>query len=245
MRDFIDRLAARAVGGESMLSPRLPSLFESAQAASPAPIEEARVVTVPSSSVSNATVPSAEPRRSTQPLPSGLAALPIVREALAKPLESPVVSPGAARMEAALTATHAHFHVAESPGHSIVSPVPERAPRVDADKQAIVLRERLLEVQTVTHDRRAVDEGVLLTPSNPVFRTPSPSSPAVVSHAATRANHPSPTSPGTNEPIVHVSIGRLEVRAAPETGKNAVRRQAAPQASPLDDYLRQRSKASP
>ena len=35
MSDFLDRLAARAIGGESMLAPRLPSLFEPLQ---PTPI---------------------------------------------------------------------------------------------------------------------------------------------------------------------------------------------------------------
>ena len=33
MSDFIDRLAARAIGGEAALAPRLPSLFEPLQRA--------------------------------------------------------------------------------------------------------------------------------------------------------------------------------------------------------------------
>ena len=46
------------------------------------------------------------------------------------------------------------------------------------------------------------------------------------------------------EPIVHVSIGRLEVRAMPAAAPPA-RRREAPQPSSLDDYLRQRGKGTP
>jgi hypothetical protein len=49
----------------------------------------------------------------------------------------------------------------------------------------------------------------------------------------------------TTEPVVHVSIGRLEVRAAPVAAASP-RRRESPQPSSLDDYLRQRGgKASP
>ena len=48
------------------------------------------------------------------------------------------------------------------------------------------------------------------------------------------------------EPVVHVSIGRLEVRAAPAAGTLPARRSAGPQPASLDDYLRQRGdKVSP
>jgi hypothetical protein len=46
------------------------------------------------------------------------------------------------------------------------------------------------------------------------------------------------------EPVVHVSIGRLEVRAAPVAAASP-RRRDGPQPSSLDDYLRQRGKVSP
>jgi hypothetical protein len=48
----------------------------------------------------------------------------------------------------------------------------------------------------------------------------------------------------TSEPVVHVSIGRLEVRAAPVAAA-LPRRRDGPQPASLDDYLRQRGKATP
>ncbi|MEY2159914.1 hypothetical protein [Rhodanobacter sp. FW106-PBR-LB-2-11] len=48
-----------------------------------------------------------------------------------------------------------------------------------------------------------------------------------------------------SKPAVHVSIGRLEVRAAPPASAPP-RRRDGPQPGSLDDYLRQRGgKASP
>ena len=65
-------------------------------------------------------------------------------------------------------------------------------------------------------------------------------------HAAAMHTLATPARPGSSsgEPVVHVSIGRLEVRAAP-VAATPTRRRDGPQPSSLDDYLRQRGKASP
>ena len=76
------------------------------------------------------------------------------------------------------------------------------------------------------------ETGVLLPPAKPVFSalpaTPMPRVPASKRSLA---------SDGT---VVHVSIGRLEVRAAPTQNTAAPKRQETVRPSSLDDYLRQR-----
>lgn len=61
-----------------------------------------------------------------------------------------------------------------------------------------------------------------------------------------RAAHVENRNEASSESVVHVSIGRLEVRAAPPvTGVPPLRRDG-PRPGSLDDYLRQRGgKASP
>ena len=50
----------------------------------------------------------------------------------------------------------------------------------------------------------------------------------------TKSNMPAPV------PTIHVSIGRIEVRAATQPSPNSRRSTAAPDKSPLDDYLGRR-----
>ncbi|HET6554175.1 MAG TPA: hypothetical protein VFG49_11615, partial [Dyella sp.] len=59
-----------------------------------------------------------------------------------------------------------------------------------------------------------------------------------------RAHEMGDVSRAEHEPVVHVSIGRLEVRAGPAPTAPA-RRQETPRHSAFDDYLRERGKASP
>ncbi len=102
-----------------------------------------------------------------------------------------------------------------------------------------------MEVLSAIEGRKAADEGMLLPPAQSVFRTPP--APITASGSRSPIGHPATAMPpsGTHEPVVHVSIGRLEVRATPSPGKAVAHRQDAPRSSPLDDYLRQRGKASP
>lgn len=91
--------------------------------------------------------------------------------------------------------------------------------------------------------------GALLPAPVPVFATtggtPAPVRPghAAAMHSTRNAQADHGNRAGS-EPVVHVSIGRLEVRAAPAAAAPPRRREEA-QPSSLDDYLRQRGKASP
>jgi hypothetical protein len=89
--------------------------------------------------------------------------------------------------------------------------------------------------------------GALLPAPVPVFATTD----AVATRSARTATVRPATArtesraAATDEPLVHVSIGRLEVRAAPPAAPAPPRRRDGPRPSSLDDYLRQRGKASP
>lgn len=246
VRDFIDRLAARAVGGESVLSPRLPSLFEpqrgspvglpeeAGEVVAPAPHEavamEHRVVTQRENPLPPASV---DVRVVTKAIPSmvqeeGRAAKRVAEES--KPASSaPIARPKAIEAD---NPQRLHSPHAPAPVHDMIPP-------------ALVQRQRLREVMSDTEGRKAADEGSLLAPAQSVFRT----APASVTAASARfpmgrtAQTMQP--PASPEPVVHVSIGRLEVRATPSPGKSAAHRRDAPPSSPMDDYLRQRGKASP
>jgi hypothetical protein len=101
----------------------------------------------------------------------------------------------------------------------------------------------MLDVLSDNEGRSRPDEGSLLVPARSVFRTSS--APAGTGRTGFQAAHAGEAmrSGGSQEPVVHVSIGRLEVRATPAPGKVA-QRQDTPRPSALDDYLRQRGKAS-
>ena len=60
---------------------------------------------------------------------------------------------------------------------------------------------------------------------------------------AGRAPAPAPAAPtaASAEPVIHVTIGRIEVRAAPAPKGASRERQAAPPVA-LDEYLRQRAR---
>lgn len=86
--------------------------------------------------------------------------------------------------------------------------------------------------------------GVLLPPEQPVFG-------ASIGMAAKQASAPERSRSTTvraqrvtHEPVVHVSIGRIEVRASAATASTPRRQGGAP-VDRLGDYLRERNKASP
>ena len=55
-------------------------------------------------------------------------------------------------------------------------------------------------------------------------------------------DHPRGTPPTRPTPTIHVTIGRIEVRATPPPAQHAKKPNSAPPVMTLDDYLRQRSK---
>jgi hypothetical protein len=100
------------------------------------------------------------------------------------------------------------------------------------------------ESQTPSATAHAAETGVLLPPAKPVFMS-TKNLGDLPARAAEAMHSRSIGAAGQSEPVVHVSIGRLEVRAAPNNATTPARRNDAPRPSSLDDYLRQRGKATP
>lgn len=246
MRNFIDTLAARAVGGESMLSPRLPSVFEPQR---PLPMgfpEEAREIEAPAPPQVT-TMQGRVGTPSEARVPPARAAVPAVIMAVTSTSPArPAAKRHEAHAEPAPMTALVGRKLTTEPDHS----PPSRAPLVPtalerAAATSPVQRERMVDVLSATEGRNATDEGTLLTPAQSVFRTP-PAPVAATARGFPGGHHAQAlAASAAPEPVVHVSIGRLEVRATPSPGKPAVQRQDAAQSSPLDDYLRQRGKASP
>lgn len=249
MSDFLARLAARAVGGDASLMPRLPSLFE--------PLQRAPIMALPDAGdtpmhpVGKAPDPFAAVAARRPPTPATeppqRRAAPVV----------PVVGRKAIPEPAPAVATSAR--VAARP--SLVMPVSLRVAAVERSAApphlADLSQARLpLPVQpgrtrvAPGRDEAMPAVGSLLPAPGKVFTAqhvlsePARSGPTAGSHgrnAQTDGQH------GTiGEAVVHVSIGRLEVRAAPVAAQPPARRRAGAQPASLDDYLRQRGdKVSP
>lgn len=244
MKDFLDRVTARALGGESMLSPRLPSLFEPQRGLPTGWLEEVSEQAAPTARRAFSTEQPAVTRRDVPASPTTVtmrevakvppAMQPERRSAVRHDFEKALTQ--AAPIERSRLAVHEQARLSSSRSASASHERPTQPVRVQ--------REQLLEALPIMERRAVQDEGTLLTPSPSVFRTPPPS--PGIAHArfpgaqAGQAMQPA----AAHEPTVHVSIGRLEVRATPAPAK-AAPRQDAPRPSPLDDYLRQRGKASP
>lgn len=242
--DFLDRVATRAIGSASTLSPRLPSLFEPAGHGG-ATVADASFEVQAATPDEHAPIPALPNGRR----PEGRAATPQAPEpALA---QRPALEPPtqAALREGSVAVGDPQPSAASA---RLREPAPEPAtPRVTKrfgrtpagelqPPPTHVVRERIVDAP-VREDRL----GVLLPPSQPVFATrhdpeARPANPARQPASASLAD----ASPMAQEPVVHVSIGRLEVRAGP-AGSPTPRRQEAPRPSTLDDYLRQRGGTTP
>ena len=86
--------------------------------------------------------------------------------------------------------------------------------------------------------------GVLLPPEQPMFGA---SAGRVGKHASARERSRAAAMPAqgdAQESVVHVSIGRIEVRASAASASTQRRQGSAP-VDRLGDYLRERNKASP
>jgi hypothetical protein len=247
MSDFLDRLAARAIGSETALSPRLPSLFEPLQRApimppadageappdrrEAAPAIHAVLVEAPTSAAPAS--PSAQP-----------AAAPVT------PIEHVVAAISASAAASAAQHASAPSTVSERASTPAVdrpaAPSVLARPAMTAPPLPVQPRQTRVALDRQETARTPASNGALLPASAPVFAAPSTvparSERAVAARvAAAQAGRRSETA---SEPVVHVSIGRLEVRAAPAAAAPS-RRREEPRPSSLDDYLRQRGKASP
>ena len=248
MSDFLDRLAARAIGSETTLAPRLPSLFEplprapimspADESEAPARAREASPAVPPVPDVAPPPRAPTHARESIEPRAARVApvehpALPTTAGTAADVPHVPMPSPPrAASPVRAIGAEQAS-----------TPPTPER-PAVTSSfafpRPPRVARTRREAAST------PAPNGVLLAAPAPVFASTGAASTrsertVAAQAAAARAEG---KADAAREPVVHVSIGRLEVRAAPVAA--AARRREGPQPGSLDDYLRQRGgKASP
>jgi hypothetical protein len=245
MSDFLDRLVVRAIGSETSLAPRLPSLFEPLQRApvmAQPEVDEALHGNDEPGSVA-APAPAFAPLRATssavtaQPDHSRVAGLTMAREATSSPVRAAMGTPrGMFRPASTAVAPNAtpvvELAAALPTPTEAVGPLPirPRQTRIAADPPAPTAPQREA-------------PGALLPAATPVFGAMRASDTSGRSTAAAVAGASAAAVGSASEPVVHVSIGRLEVRAAPATPTPA-RRCDGPQPGSLDDYLRQRGKAS-
>lgn len=247
MSDFLDRMAARAIGGDATLAPRLPSLFEPLQRApimpsldegeAPARPHDALAAAPPAHDIANPPRSPVPARASIEPpaahvTPAPRAPLPTpARAATERPRELLQPPPAAASPARASAAEPAATPSVPARPTASLSPLPPRQVRVAPARQEAA--------------RRApVPGGALLPAPSPVFATTPAASASPGPRRTVQAAAHAERAVATTEPVVHVSIGRLEVRAAPAAAAPP-RRREGPRPGSLDDYLRQRGKASP
>jgi hypothetical protein len=249
VNDFLDRMTAKAIGNETMLAPRLPSLFEP-QAASIMPATfETSAIEEPRSTQVAPDVADAErrdPAREPEPLPSDRRP----DRATLKQAQPNTTQRSASRI-AAQRAIEETLPLSHDAIREIAQPT-----TTDRTRRHVMPREPVesrasrvsFKSQSPSAIERPTKTGELLPPAKPVFAStknqgdlPARTAEAMHSRSIGAAGHRAEQS----EPVVHVSIGRLEVRAAPNSQTTPARRNDAPRSSSLDDYLRQRGKATP
>jgi hypothetical protein len=238
MSDFLDRLAARAIGSETALSPRLPSLFEPLQRAPIMPPADAGEVPAHHRDMASAapTVPVAAPA----PREPARAAGSVDRTAAPAPARAAANPPREPRPSSPMVPVPVPSVIVERSGTPVA---PERQTVGSSPLQPRQMHVAPARQETA---RTPAPGGALLPAPASVFAatrtTPAGSGRTVAARAA--AARTEGKAAAAVEPVVHVSIGRLEVRAAPAAAAPS-RRREEPRPSSLDDYLRQRGKASP
>lgn len=247
MSDFLARLAARALGTEAVLVPRLPSLFEpagGASALSAAPLESAVEREAPAPAAAHARqvaavdIPPAPHAASTMLAPAPLC-LPVTERESFVPARTPHDVERRASVPGDTVRSRGH----EAPPVPPVATAPHAPPLSPpsppvAPRSARIAPQRAMSVPTPAAPARA---SVQAAPAAAVAsRASQPRSAASPAPPRPRAQVPAmPAAPAT-ETVVQVSIGRIEVRAAPATSAPS-RRRDEPRPTRLDDYLRQRS----
>ncbi|HEY9132668.1 MAG TPA: hypothetical protein VIM98_12995 [Dyella sp.] len=238
MSDFLDRLATRAIGGGSILSPRLPSFFEPVANASGTAIVEAptQMASAPKTRVGDD-----EPLHPHRPVEKRVSADTSTRPPPVSAVQAEAVLARSERVEIANPEVSAAIgNKREARGALEAPPLPSVGTQVSRDADMTVRERHIVHEQEIVRSVREEQLGTLLPPRAPIFATTEDASPPAASGqrpAATRTAE-RPQAPG--EPVVHVSIGRLEVRAIASASTAAPRRQESPRSGSMDDYLRQR-----
>ena len=250
MSDFLDRLAARAIGSETALAPRLPSLFEPLQRTPIMPASDDAEASPPHREAGSAATvaPTVAPTHSSQaPMTAVMAGSRVASAAV-----GPVTVPTPARVAASTPRTEVQpASIAAAPAPSPVIERPLASSTLLRPAEVVApLPVRPRQTRIVAEPPEAAvppqpSSGALLPAPTPVFGAAA--APVRSSHAAAMRPPAAPAGVGSlsTEPVVHVSIGRLEVRAAPASAIPPRQRDGPPPSS-LDDYLRQRGgKATP
>lgn len=244
MNDFLGRLAARELGANDALRPRLRSLFEPpAGVAGSMPTEAEAGVERPTPSipVAHRVDPGSAPVARTltpspslpPPAPALVAAHPSAPSAAAVPPRTPV------GREAPASLVETRIERRES-----VVPEPQVSPAaLPVVPPAVVQPVRVRAAAEVTPSpRRRLEtrEGV----SSPVPRNRGsvqviPASAPAAPHPPVRQVHAAAAAHPREETVVQVSIGRIEVRAS--GAKTPTPRQEGPRPMRLEEYLRKRS----
>jgi len=236
MSGFFKNLLARSRTDAGVVRPRIPSMFEAPQAADATPLEETSISETAARPMQDAierpvaplaATPVGEPqtRVDTQP-PSvevqAFAELPRERRVSSEPAEERKV--GVLRRGPSFDATPARIF-SNSPSLSVS--MTEESPNSLVTSEIHETREVH---ETIREQRTLVDRTFLERVAQAGRRSPQ----------AQAANPPAINA----EPEIHVSIGRIEVRAVNET---PTARKTPPQSSAvmgLDEYLRQKTKGA-
>ena len=248
MSDFLDRLAARAIGGETTLAPRLPSLFEPLQRVPIMPLADAGEAPPGRREAAPAmhAVPVEAPTSAT---PASTSAQPAAARV------APIAHVVAATSASAAASAAQHASAPSTVGERAFTPAVDRPaapsvlarPAMPAPPLPVQPRQTRVAPARPETARTPASNGTLLPTPAPVFAAPRTAPARSGRTVATRAAAARAEGKvdAMGEPVVHVSIGRLEVRAAPVAAAPP-RRREGPQPGSLDDYLRQRGgKASP
>ncbi|WP_250623187.1 hypothetical protein [Pinirhizobacter soli] len=218
MTGFLGRLAARIVGPAPMLGPRQPSMFEGARFADSVsdPAHGGLLAAVEAPSIGDAAIAAAFPRKFDPVPPAGEAER--VRDRRSRRGRLPAIEP--------------------PDGVSPVAPAdpaPTAASAVDDHPRIFPRTSVVVETDVAARRFAASDE---------TFRHGTLTARASL-YPAQPGNASSPRVAGTPgvslasaEPVVHVSIGRIELRA--QAPSKPIRHHHTPQGTSLDDYLRQR-----
>ena len=246
--DFLARLAARAVGEEPVVRPRLAARFEQASEAAdePAPVLadagspvavppalEAPAISAKAAEIGPEIVPQRAPVREVRN-ESAESARAQIR--LPEPPQTRGPAPFAASapiFEVPAPRAAIAAMTAASPSASSQPPIVTAAQIVEPPARVI---ERII-VQPVAaaQPARPVTERAV----SPEVRAPQ----AVLTPAPARSEVlPAPSPPAPPETIVNITIGRIEIRAPAQPPAAApARARPRPTAQSLDDYLRARA----
>ena len=258
MSDFLSNLAARSLGSSEVVRPRLASLFEPPR---PAVASSAGVLDGPS--VLEEVLPAAleltrlvESRPATYAEDGGRdtqmqrAVVPAASDSPARPTEG-VRSAPMSQAASAPTETGAESGPREVPTAPAARPALARdgpdAGEISPGAAERGSRRSVSEQLGSSREFRPSDVSRSEQVSIPSLRTSAPATIVVQPRVApysepARSARAQP--PPTAEPTIHVTIGRIEVRATQPAAPIAPRERQAPTVMSLEEYLRRRAKGS-